>query len=78
MKNRMKEALEDEAEYLKHDASGKYQFKYNKVTGLSDNYPEMFASDQPHVIAPGEGRSKIDLLFYFTKIFVQERHQSQC
>ena len=63
LKTRMKEAIEDEEEYLKLDAVGKYQFKYNKVTGLSNNYPEMFASDKPHIIAPGEGRCRIHLLF---------------
>ena len=63
LKTRMKEALEDEEEYLKLDAVGKFQFKYNKVTALSNNYPEMFASDQPHIIAPGEGRIRFHLLF---------------
>ena len=55
LKTRMKEAQEDEEEYLRVDASSKFQFNYNKVTAFSNNYPEIHASDQPLVIAPGEG-----------------------
>ena len=55
LKTRMKAAQEDEEEYLKVDASGKYQFNYNKVTAFSNNYPEIHVSDQPLIIAPGEG-----------------------
>ena len=55
LKTRMKEAQEDEDEFLKMDASGKFQFNYNKVTAFSNNYPEIHISDQPLIIAPGEG-----------------------
>ena len=55
LKTRMMEAEEDEEEYLKVDPSGKYQFNYNRVTAFSNNYPEIHVSDQPLVIAPGEG-----------------------
>ena len=55
LKTRMKEAQEDEEEYLRVDASGKFQFNYNRVTAFSNNYPEIHVSDQPLIIAPGEG-----------------------
>ena len=56
LKTRMKEAQEDEEEYLRVDASGKYQFNYNRVTAFSNNYPEIHVGDQPLIIAPGEGK----------------------
>ena len=42
LKTRMKEALEDEEEYLKLDAVGKFQFKYNKVTALRIKFHLLF------------------------------------
>ena len=56
LKTRMKEAQEDEEEYLRVDASGKFQFNYNRVTAFSNNYPEIHVGDQPLIIAPGEGK----------------------
>ena len=58
LKKEMTEAEDDEAEYLKLDPAGKFMFNYNRVTGLSNNYPEIYIRDQPHVIAPGEGNNK--------------------
>ena len=55
IKEKVKEEFDDEAEYLKLDPAGRFQFNYNRVTGLSNNYPEIFVRDQPHTIAPGEG-----------------------
>ena len=55
IKRKMKEAQEDEEEYLKNDASGKFQFNYNRVTAFSNNYPEIQFSDEPLILAPGEG-----------------------
>ena len=49
---------DDEAEYLKLDPAGRFQFNYNRVTGLSNNYPEIYVRDRPHIIAPGEGNKK--------------------
>ena len=49
---------DDEAEYLKLDPAGRFQFNYNRVTGLSNNYPEIYVRDQPHTIAPGEGNKR--------------------
>ena len=58
LKDKVKEELDDEAEYLKLDPAGRFQFNYNRVTGLSNNYPEIYVRDQPHTIAPGEGKDK--------------------
>ena len=56
IKKEVVKADDDEAEYLKLDPAGKFQFNYNRVTGLSNNYPEIYVRDQPHTIAPGEGK----------------------
>ena len=58
LKKEVTEAEDDEAEYLKLDPAGKFMFNYNRVTGLSNNYPEIYVRDQPHIIAPGEGNNK--------------------
>ena len=52
----MKEVQEDEEEYLRVDASAKFQFNYNKVTAFANNYPEINVGDQPLIISPGEGK----------------------
>ena len=49
---------DDETEYLKLDPAGRFQFNYNRVTGLSNNYPEIYVRDTPHTIAPGEGNER--------------------
>ena len=56
LQTRMKEAQQDEEEYLKVDPSGKFQFNYNRVTAFANNYPEINIGDQPLIIAPGEGK----------------------
>ena len=56
LQSRMKEAQEDEEEYLRVDASAKFQFNYNKVTAFANNYPEINVGDQPLIISPGEGK----------------------
>ena len=40
---------------MKNDASGKFQFNYNRVTAFSNNYPEIDVGDKPLILAPGEG-----------------------
>ena len=68
LKEKVKKELDDEAEYLKLDPAGKFQFNYNRVTGLSNNYPEIYVRDQAHIIAPGEGKDEYKSLRSFINL----------
>ena len=44
------EREDDEEDFLKNDAVGKFMFNYNRTTAMSDDVPEMNAPDAPVII----------------------------